>query len=461
MATAYLAIQKSLERAVVLKVSDRFEPGKADELAERFIDEGRILASLTHPNIITIYDIGIANHLFYISMEYVQGGDLKRRLELPISADEALTYLEKITAALDEAHKHGIVHRDVKPANILFRDENTPLLTDFGIAKHMDTKATLTSTGLFLGSPNYVSPEQADGFTTDGRADIYSLGCIFYEMLIGEKPYRSDKVIDVVIQHKQAPIPTLPAEFKAFQSLLNQMLAKRRNERVPDAEKLLLEIKRLQKTRNTHLAADLDITTQRMKTQTEVRGKRARRILLSLIAFGLVLFSSLKYIEVRIKQAPDRLQQATTKTVLNGQIQLPGQNTTPVATTGESTVGDTQTGDTAPAPEEVKKALAWLGRQCLEEYKLTYPPKDNAFYYFSRLLEVEPGNQLAINGIYEIADRYATLAEQTLARDEPEKILTYIDIGLKINPDHPTLLALRELASTQEPSFMGKLKSLF
>ena len=148
-------------------------------------------------------------------MEYVDGGDLKQRLELSISPTQALDYLLQIASALNEAHKHGIVHRDVKPANILFKD-NTPILTDFGIAKQVDVDADLTSTGIFLGSPNYVSPEQADGHKLDGRADIYSLGCIFYEMLTGSKPYTSDSVIGIVIQHQQAPVPTLPDDLKEY-----------------------------------------------------------------------------------------------------------------------------------------------------------------------------------------------------------------------------------------------------
>ena len=255
MATVYLAIQESLDRPVVLKVLDQLQSDKAEDMAERFIAEGRILASLNHPNIITIYDIGIANHLLYISMEYVHGGDLKQRMELPVSADEALDYLAKISSALGEAHKHGIVHRDVKPANILFRDEGTPLLTDFGIAKQVNLDTDLTSTGIFLGSPNYVSPEQADGLTIDGRADIYSLGCIFYELLTGRKPYASSSVIDIVIQHKQAPIPSLPPEDAEFQHLLNRMMAKKRDERIADADELIIEIQRLQKQRRRRAIA--------------------------------------------------------------------------------------------------------------------------------------------------------------------------------------------------------------
>ena len=231
------------------------------DMGERFLAEGRIIASLKHPNIITIFDIGIANEQLYISMEYVRGGDLKQRLELPVSPDEALDYFSKVTDALGEAHKHGIVHRDVKPANILFSDNDTPILTDFGIAKEVDTEHDLTSTGIFLGSPNYVSPEQADGQKIDGRADIYSLGCIFYEMLTGSKPYVSNSLIEIVIQHKQGPVPELPEELSEFQPLLNRMMAKKRDERFADAGDLVTAIESLQSKRKTMGSfTDFDVT---------------------------------------------------------------------------------------------------------------------------------------------------------------------------------------------------------
>ena len=261
MATVYLAIQESLGRHVVLKILDNVDADESEDLTERFVAEGRILASLTHPNIITIYDIGVANNSLYISMEYVQGGDLKQRMELPVSEEEALDILANVSNALNQAHKHGIVHRDVKPANILFRNDGTPLLTDFGIAKQVDIETDLTSTGIFLGSPNYISPEQADGMTIDGRADIYSLGCIFYEMLTGEKPYTSQSVIDIVIQHKQAPVPALPAGLQEYQPLVNSMMAKNREERVPDAETLVSKIEKLQrKHKKRTQATNFDMT---------------------------------------------------------------------------------------------------------------------------------------------------------------------------------------------------------
>lgn len=471
MATVYLAIQESLDRPVVLKILDQLQSDKAEDMAERFIAEGRILASLNHPNIITIYDIGIANHLLYISMEYVHGGDLKQRMELPVSADEALDILAKISSALGEAHKHGIVHRDVKPANILFRDENTPLLTDFGIAKQVNLDNDLTSTGIFLGSPNYVSPEQADGLTIDGRADIYSLGCIFFEMLTGNKPYASASIIDIVIQHKQAPIPTLPQEYAEFQHLLGRMMAKKRDERVADADELIIEIQRLQKQRRRRaIEAGLAEPELTPEQRFERRQRRARQILAGLLLLGLVLFSSLKYVEIRIRSPIVRTDRVTTNTVLKkGPIDLPAPQQ-PAAEPGAAAVkqpagpavaGTANIPVKGPSQGDVVKALTWLGNECLEDYKLTFPAKDNAYYYFSRLLEIDPGNQTAIRGILSIADRYAMLAEQSMAKNEWQKTAAYVDIGLRIDPRNRTLMALQDLVRKQNPSLLATIKSLF
>ena len=459
MATVYLAIQESLNRSVVLKILDNVEADQSQDLTERFMGEGRIIASLSHPNIITIYDIGVANNSLYISMEYVQGGDLKQRLELPIDDDEALDILAKISNALNEAHKHGIVHRDVKPANILFRDIHTPLLTDFGIAKEVDTDQDLTSTGIFLGSPNYVSPEQADGLKIDGRADIYSLGCIFYEMLTGTKPYISNSVIDIVIQHKQAPVPELPEELVGYQPLLNGMMAKKRDERIPDADALVSKLEKLQRKHKKHLI-DLDITGALAQMDPVKREKRGKQVLMVMVLLGMVLFSTLEYVDIQIKSPTANTLNASTDTVLSTtteqipvveQVLTPEVNAMPVEAPVEK----------GPELDEVLNALIWLGNESLEEFKLTYPPKDNAYYYFNRLLELDPGNQTGITGIYNIAEQYAVLAEQAMVNNDIEKTASYVDIGLRINPRNESLLNMKQFVQNNNSGFMNTIKSFF
>lgn len=489
MATVYLAIQESLERSVVLKILDKVHRSASDEMTQRFVDEGRIVASLHHPNIVTIYDIGLADEDLYISMEYVQGGDLKKRMESHVSPKIALDIIAKIGSALDSAHTHNVIHRDVKPANILFRENGTPLLTDFGIAKQTDYDKDLTSTGIFLGSPNYVSPEQADGKNVDGRSDIYSLGCIFYEMLTGYKPYHSDSVIDIVIQHKTSPVPTLPEKFAIYQSLLDRMMAKNLNERFANAQEMLKSIAKLQAMENSgsnELTPDFDITGHTPKEDEQKKAnskKKSNIILIVLLILSAIFFFGLQFVEIRLKSSDVRIDKVSTNSVLppiisNTNTNLAEQTletikATPetVTETGNSpkTVAEeTQESESAnveqpekAASEQITRALAWLGKQSLDEYKLTYPPKDNAYYYFSRLLELQPDNREAYEGILAIAERYVILAERSLANNELEKTQTYIEIGLQIDPKNQALLSLQSLLSNQKTGFWQTIKSFF
>ena len=456
MATAYLAIQQSLGREVVLKVLDFAAHCDNESLIERFLAEGRIVATLNHPNIITIFDIGIAEDALYISMEYVEGGDLKSRMGSPLDPIEALEYLNKIGSALEDAHQNGIIHRDVKPANILFRDDNTLLLTDFGIAKQIDIDNELTATGMFIGSPNYVSPEQAEGSEVDGRSDIYSLGCIFYEMLTGLKPYQAKNVLDIVIKHKQAPIPTLPEDLQRFQPLLNKMMAKDPKDRFENAAIMNAYIKNQLKKHKPTTLPGIDIGLSNVKAENKGLNKRLPILIVSLFLSASV-YGTLNYLEIKIRSNTN-LDDVTTETSLSNITQTSAQSVdTPIIS------NTTNNQNTLPTEsKEVINALLWLGKQSLENYKLTYPAKDNAYYYFTRLLEIDPQNQTARLGLLNIADRYAILAEQSLANNEYDKADAYINIGLTISPKNETLLAIRELNNEiSEQSFFDALKSFF
>ncbi len=457
MASVYLAIQESLDRSVVLKILDISGPTANESLIERFLFEGRIVATLNHPNIITIYDIGIANDSLFISMEYIKGGDLKARMKLPITPDTALDYLAKIGSGLATAHKKGVVHRDIKPANIMFKDDDTPLITDFGIAKQTDAiDNDLTSTGLFLGSPNYVSPEQADGIEIDGRADIYSLGCMFYEMLTGNKPYISATVFDVIIQHKQAPIPVFAEDLVEFQPLLNKMMAKKRDERFSDADEMVESINKLQLSRKSSSVTDFDITSLSSSEKVEHKSTQTLNILLLLLMTTGGIFGTLQYAESKMNNNSSKFDNVPTN------IALPDN----ISTSTISKQGEMMPSGEAKTPTKISKdviqALHWLGKKSLEEYRLTYPENDNAYYYYSRLIEADATDKVAAAGLLNIADRYAILAERSLLDNDYSKAQAYINIGLKFNPNHEALIKLNKLnLDVGNKSFMEKLKNLF
>ena len=240
MATVYLAIQRSLDRKVAIKVMRR--AGADENFEARFLLEGRTMAKLQHRNIVGVYDIVQNDEINYIAMEFLGGGTLSDRMRQGLSLGEAIAVVVQTAAALQFAHDHEVVHRDLKPANIMFRDDRTPVLTDFGIAR-AKTDTRLTQTGMMVGTPTYMSPEQAMGNDVDGRSDQYSLGVLFYEMLTGAPPFGGETPLNVVLAHiNQAP-PPLPAPFAQFQPILDKMLAKDREQRFADLQVFVRELK--------------------------------------------------------------------------------------------------------------------------------------------------------------------------------------------------------------------------
>jgi serine/threonine-protein kinase PpkA len=238
MATVFLADQLSLGRQVALKI---LAPALAcqRELTVRFLNEGRIVAHLNHPQIVSVYDLGSHAPYHYLAMEFLPGGTLEQRIRAGMRPGQALQLITTICRALSFAHMHGVIHRDIKPQNILFRNDNSPVLTDFGIARLMNSDPGLTIPGRAVGSPLYMSPEQICGGKIDERSDLYAVGILFYKMLTNRLPYQSDQFTDIALMHKTAPIPVLPDDLSLFQPLMDKLLAKMPDERYANAQALI------------------------------------------------------------------------------------------------------------------------------------------------------------------------------------------------------------------------------
>lgn len=238
MATVYLALQRSLERKVALKI---MAPALAADASfcERFLREGKTLARLAHPHVVTVHDIGNAGEHYYMAMEYLPNGTLRERIAAGLNPEQGLQYIRQIASALGYAHSQGLIHRDVKPANILFRADGTAVLSDFGIAKSLDDSTQFTQVGFAVGTPNYMSPEQARGLDIDGRADLYALGVVLYEILVGELPYMGTDALSTALAHLTQPLPELPLQHSRYQTLLQRLLAKNTDERFSNAGELL------------------------------------------------------------------------------------------------------------------------------------------------------------------------------------------------------------------------------
>ena len=237
MATVYLAMQESVQREVALKVMSPTLLADPD-FSERFLREARIAAKLHHRHVVGIHDVGRTGDYNYIAMEYLGGGPVLARDAGPRPVGVALRVTREIGMALHYAHAKGFVHRDIKPDNILLREDGSSALTDFGIARANDSATRMTRTGAVIGTPHYMSPEQARGRPLDGRADLYSLGVVLYELLVGRVPYHADDSLAVGIMHITQPVPVLPEHLAPLQPLLNRMLAKQPDERYQNGQQL-------------------------------------------------------------------------------------------------------------------------------------------------------------------------------------------------------------------------------
>jgi serine/threonine protein kinase len=235
-AAVYLAYSATLGRNVALKISKpTLESG--DDCQE-FAREYAAISALQNPAVVDIYDYGFHDGREFIAMEYFPCGDLKSRLQQPITVIESLEYAQRICAALEVVHGAGLVHRDLKPPNVMLREDGSVVLIDFGLAKQLDSAHLNTMAGVLRGSPYYMSPEQAQGLPLDARSDLYSAGVILFEMLTGNKPYLGHTAVEVMQQHVNGRRPALPASCASLEPLLERMMARDRGERFADAAAL-------------------------------------------------------------------------------------------------------------------------------------------------------------------------------------------------------------------------------
>ncbi len=243
MCKIYLAESERAGTLVVLKVFSQV-PDVSERFVgfDRFLQEYEIVAGLKHNNIVRIYDLGVADDHAYIAMEHFPAGDLRARMKEPMMPAMALKFLEQIASALQAIHSVGVLHRDLKPANVMLRVDGSVCLIDFGLAKANETEASLTGSREIFGTPYYMSPEQGHAEVIDARSDLYSLGVMFYEMLIGRKPFTGATAMEVIYKHKRAELPEIAPQFAKYAALLRCLLAKSPESRYQSAADLLSAI---------------------------------------------------------------------------------------------------------------------------------------------------------------------------------------------------------------------------
>jgi eukaryotic-like serine/threonine-protein kinase len=242
MSSVVLAERLEDKLQVVLKVM--FTRGMSDPTAlKRFMQEYNLLSNVNHPHVVRIYERAFAADFAYIAMEYFPAGDLAARIREGIRPAEALEYLRQMASGLGAVHELSIVHRDIKPGNILFKEDGSLTITDFGVAKHIsDEYEDITVNNMVVGTPYYISPEQGSGMKVDQRSDLYSLGVIFYQMLTGKRPYTGNSVSDLLRAHITDPVPRLPDYLIKYQPLIDGLLAKDPDDRFQNVRELLIGI---------------------------------------------------------------------------------------------------------------------------------------------------------------------------------------------------------------------------
>jgi tRNA A-37 threonylcarbamoyl transferase component Bud32 len=242
-AVVYLARNDNLPQPVALKVQafkGRYEVSDADR--QRFLRECQILSSLNHRSIADVMDYGITDDFLFLALEYFPCGSLKDRLKNPVSEADALNYARQIGEALQVLHAAHIVHRDVKPSNLMLTDDNRLILIDFGSASMRIAETELSRSDLCTGTPYYVCPEQIHNRDPDGRGDLYSLGVVLFEMLVGALPYVGANLSEIFAGHSSVPVPRLPQRVLRYQPIIDRLLAKDPADRYPSAALFLEDL---------------------------------------------------------------------------------------------------------------------------------------------------------------------------------------------------------------------------
>ncbi|KAA2285652.1 serine/threonine-protein kinase [Arenimonas fontis] len=455
MASVFLAVQESLDREVALKVMSPALAANA-EFAGRFLSEGRITAKLQHPNLVTIYDIGSHAGIYYLAAEYIPGGTLKERIaEGGLSVAEILDIAADVAGGLDFAHQKGFVHRDVKPANILFRNDGRAVLADFGIAKALDGSGGATVAGASIGTPDYMSPEQARGEAVDGRSDLYSLGTVLYEMLTGQTPYQSTDPFTVALMHVTHPVPELPPQHAWLQPLLDGLMAKDANQRFSSGAAFVEALhraladappgavqSRTERRAGQRLSGGAAPTQQRTRVRHGEEATRPTWLLSAAGGTGVLAVVLLAWTFWPTGEgAPRQDAQPPAAGMEAGALPPDFQVPRPVD---------------APDAAEIERLLN-AGDQLLDYgtniepgRKLTLPEDDSALGYYRQVLAMDPGNARARAGIANLLVFYRSYAYRACSAGRWTQCGIIVRAGLGVDGRDEYLLMLQDAAAAGE-----------
>lgn len=384
MAIVYKAIQKNLKRTVALKIINKNLVDHKDFL-ERFHREAQLAASLNNPNIVTIYDEGCENGVHYISMEYLDGSDLHHLIQSKgrLGIEKTINIIAPIAEALDYAHNKGIIHRDIKSNNIILTTNGKPVLTDFGIA-HAVSDTRITQTGMIIGTPNYMSPEQAMTGEVDALTDLYSLGVVLYECITGDLPFKGETPVSTIykiINEKIEPINKTVSNAPSWLiSIVNKILAKNKNDRFKSGKEFSCALKTHLGEKNytpmSEIETVVNVKENLKRTEKKLKPKKLRKFFL-LIVMPLALLIGFGYMFYNI-------------------IRFNGSN------------GNEMGGNWNTLNDLQKKKVEMLlkeGDILFKNDNLISPAVNNAALKYSDVLTINTGNRPSIEKLKQISER--------------------------------------------------------
>ena len=473
MATVYLAIQESFGRKVALKVMMH----KAQEdpsYGERFLREARIVARLSHPHIVPVYDVGSSGDCHYISMEYLDAGNLADRIQKGLTLNEVICITRDVAAALDYAHRKGFIHRDIKPDNIMFREDGAAVLTDFGIARPTSPDSNMTQVGKVIGTPKYMSPEQTKGDTLDNTCDLYALGIMLYEMLTSNVPFDGGNAFEIGIKHLKEPVPRLPKDVAVFQTLIDKLLVKNKEQRLQSGQEVIsilgkieevLRLKKaLEKSAERKKGASKTKTptptptpniTQSIRADASDRQRIAitekkQRISVSLVLLLLIFvsLSAFAVIWAAPKIAPDNKMLMTAHKQLIQAILPDLEPKTPkIVASSPAPIEPMKpnTPEITPIQKELNEAkvAAALGNYAT-------PEGESALDHYLKALEIEPENLSAKLGIADIASKLVDQTNEAIEAGNFDRAHELIFKTKSISENIPGLAGVEALLETKE-----------
>jgi len=427
MARVFLAIQEAVGRTIALKILPK-KLCKDSSLTKLFLQEANC-GVLNHPNIITIYDAGETETHLYIAMEFLHGGDLKQKIKSGLSQTEIISIITKISEALAYAHSKGFIHRDIKPGNIIFNEEDQPILADFGIARAVSFSEQTVIDGMVMGTPHYTSPEQVSSDKVDHRTDLYSLGIVYYEMLMGKKPFIAETPFALIYKHLEEAPPELDSKFKEHQPIVHKLMAKKTKDRYASAFDLIEDLAKLTRAKKEEAA----VRSERMRTY------KSGAVLLTLVlAFSVIVSDKLSgYTERQLRQIKvfaDKTALLTKSFITD----LEEQRKISVIQERQITYLREQIKTNNIAAVHLNKAAGFM-----EKNQYIIPENLSALAEYKKVLEIDPENIQARAGIGVITDHYYQLARNEITKRAYFDALDNVDSGLIANPDDDRLIHMR------------------